>query len=718
MSEPNRIFDESWHRVRGVRVRLAPGIELIRQRYRGRDWYVVGDRMGHRFFRVRPEAYDFICHLNRMPTVEAAWKRSLADNPRSAPGQGEVVQLLSQLYRSGLLLSDRISDVEEIFRARKKEKAKEVKQKWASFLFLKIPLFNPDPFLRRTVHLFAWCFSPLGLLVWLAAMGWGIQQLVVNWGEFADGARSLLGLSNLPWLYLALIFTKTLHEFGHAYACRRYGREVPEMGIMLLVFNPLPYMDASSSYALPQKYRRVLIGSAGMIAELFVAALALVYWANTGDGIANRLAYNVAITASVATLLFNLNPLLRFDGYHILTDLMEVPNLQQRSQQMMKYWLEKHAFGLTPGPLPAENRREAAGFAAFFVCSWIYRIFLLAGILLFISQRWLIVGVLLAIAFGILWAVVPLCKGLHYLFYSPRLMNRRPRALAITAAFCGLLFGFLFLVPMPYHHRASGIVRSVPFSTVFAGTNGQLVEILTPSGQSVAAGQPLLRLASPELEQEVAMVALERRRADLLLLNERSGDGSQLAGLGAYLEALAVRERNLRRAVDDLIVRAPVAGRWIAPEVQEYLDSVVPRGTSLGFVRGEETFAFAAVVSQRRVDALFAQDLSRGELKLAGRESETFDLVELRAIPGEQSELPSASLGILGGGSVAVETTDPSGGQTREPFFEIRGTIVLPPEEIANHGQRGVARLPLPATPWGVQWGRSLRQLFLEEYRL
>jgi putative peptide zinc metalloprotease protein len=718
MAEPTRIFDESWHKVRSVRVRLVPGVELVRQRFRGQWWYVVCDLMGHRYFRIRPEAYAFICHLNRMPDVESAWKKALEEDPHTAPGQGEVVQLLSQLFQSGLLLSDRVADVAEIFKARRKEHTAQVKQRWASLLFLKIPLINPDPFLRRTVWLVGWAFGPLGLLLWLAALGWGVQSLVVNWGEFRDGARSLLGVSNLPWLYLALILTKGLHEFGHAYACRRYGREVPEMGIMLLIFNPLPYMDASASYALAEKYRRVLVGAAGMLAELFVAGLALVFWAHTGDGIANRLAYNVAITASVATLLFNLNPLLRFDGYHILTDWLEVPNLQQRSQRMVKHWIERHAFGLPPGPMPAESRGEAAGFALFFVASWTYRVILLSGILLFISQRWLIAGVLLAVAFAVWWGVVPLLKGLRYLLHSPRLMNHRPRALGVTAAFAALLFGVLFLVPVPYAFRASGIVRSVPYASVFAGTHGQLVEILTPSGETVEEGQPLLRLTSRELEEESRLVALERARIELLVRTERSTDGAQLAGLEAYRQALAVREGNLEEARAALLVRAPVSGRWVAPLVHEFLGSVVPRGASLGFVRGEKAFAFTAVVPQRDVDRLFARPLDGAELKLRGREGETLSLVELRAIPAEQSELPSAALGMLGGGSVSVDVRQPGGGQTREPFFEVRGIILLPPGDLANHGQRGTARFPLPATPLGRQWARALRQLFLEEYRL
>jgi len=308
------VFDESWYRICRSHVRLLPGVEMIRQMFRGEAWYVVCDKLGHRFFRIRPAAYRFICYLQDSETVEDAWERALEIDPHDAPGQGEVIQLLSQLYQSGLLRSDQVADIDALEQAKKMEEAQKRKQRFSSFLFMKIKLFNPDPFLRRTLPLFAWLFTPFGAFLWLAVFIWGAQALIENWSSFADKSRSVLGVSNLPYLYLSLIITKILHEFGHAYACRRYGREVPEMGIMLLVFNPIPYMDASSSYAYARKYQRVIVGIAGMAVELFIAAIAVKIWAEGADGITTRVAYNVIFAASVGALLFNLNPLLRFDG--------------------------------------------------------------------------------------------------------------------------------------------------------------------------------------------------------------------------------------------------------------------------------------------------------------------------------------------------------------------------------------------------------------------
>ncbi len=699
-------------------MRLLPGIELVRQLFKGEQWYVVCDKLGHQYFRIRPEAYTFICHLENANCVEDAWNEALRLDPENSPSQGDVVQLLSQLYKSGLLRGDRLADIEALSEVRKTEKAKKTRQQWSSFLFLKIPLFNPDPFLRKTIGLFSWCFSSVGIVLWLIVLGLGIQSLALNWGAFRDVSEGLLGLSNLPLLYLAMIITKSLHEFGHAYACRRYGREVPEMGIMLLVFNPLPYMDASASYAYTHKYRRVMVGLAGMYVELFVAGLAILYWAHSGEGTASRLAYNMAITASVSTLLFNLNPLLRFDGYHILTDLSETPNLQMRSQQLIKFAVNRYGFGLRGQPVPAGSLGEILGLTTFFFSSWIYRMFLLVSILFFVSKQWLIAGVIIAFVFAIMWLVVPIVKGARYVLWGTQLMNNRSRAVLVSGGSILALVAFLTWVPLPHYFRTDGIVQSNPFVNVYAGTSGELESIAVESGSMVKQGQVLVTFTNPELEREAHLVDLEYQRVQLLIRSDQSVDGSQLEGLLANKEAIEVRRQDAQRRIEELQVKAPVDGRWIAPALHEFSDGMVARGAPLGFVRGERSFNFSAVVKQKDVDRLFTELGDTAEVKLFGQENMTLQLTDVVPIPAEQSVLPSASLGVMGGGSVGVNTNERSGASSSEPFFEIRSILVVPEGLIANHGQRGVARLRLPNLPLGRQWYLRVRQAFQREYQL
>jgi putative peptide zinc metalloprotease protein len=452
-----------------------------------------------------------------------------------------------------------------------------------------------------------------------------------------------------------------------------------------------------------------------MAVELFVAAVAVKIWAEGADGVTSRVAYNVAITASVGALLFNLNPLLRFDGYHILCDLLETPNLQGRSQALISWWVNKRVFRIDPGPIPTTSRREQIGFTAYFFTSWTYRFLLMIGILIFVSKQFLIVGLVLSLIFGVIWGLLPFLKGLRYVCFSPKLMNRRMRAIGIVALFLSTIVAFLAFFPMPYYFRSDGIVRSSDFQNVYTSSPGKISELVTPSGTMVEADQVLLLLTNEELEQEGELIRIERERGNLLIREARNKQGIELAGLEAFLKALDSREAALKDQLENLVVRAPVSGRWISNDLHEVMNSVVPRGQTLGMVRGEEGYVFTAVVHQRDAGRLSLADC---ELMIRGQEGPTLMLKGLDAIPAGQSDLPSAALGVAGGGSMGVAVNDRAGNQSTEPYFQVRGSIEIADGVIPQHGQRGVARFPLPKTPLLSQWSHAARQFFQREYQL
>lgn len=736
MSGASSTFDESWHRVEGRLVRLRPGVEIFAQQFCGQRWYVVRDALGNRFFRIRPPAYRFICELERSATVGEAWSKSLDANPDDAPGQSDVVQLLAQLHQSGLLRSDLEGDIRSLFETQQLEEKQIIRNRWANLFFMRIPLINPDEFLKATVPWVGCLISRWFLLVWLAALGWGVAEIAENWHQFRAESGSLLGLANLPWLYLVMIIIKGMHEFGHGYFCRKFGGEVPLMGIMLLMLNPLPYVDASSSWAFREKKKRMLVGAAGMLVELFLASLAAVIWANTGDGVTHTIAYNTVVVASVGTLLFNLNPLLRYDGYHILSDLIEAPNLQFRSTRVVVYLVERYLFKLDTIENPAETRRETWGLATYFVAAFLYRTTLLIGILLFISKRFLIVGMILALVFAFLWLVLPIVRAFRYLFYEPRLEQRRARAISVSLGVALGILSVLAFLPVPSHFRADGVVRSNPFAHIYAGTTGELVEVLTPSGTLVQEGTPLLRLKSFELDQEVKLANLDWRIADANSRAALEFDPVHVLTMQGYFKALQSRIDRLKDEKKSLIVRASCQGRWVSPDIQTALGSTVARGQELGIVQGEASHYFSAVVRQGDVARLFSGNVKKTQVKIRGQEQRTLSVTELQAIPAERGQLPSAALGAMAGGAAMVDTKDDNisrratsgtglsesgsnkGTKTTEPFFEVRATLQPLDDAYLVQGQRGVARLNLPWEPLLTQWTRNVRQLFQRNYRI
>jgi putative peptide zinc metalloprotease protein len=732
MSSLAPTFDESWHRVSPRRIRLRPGVEIFPQYFRGQRWYVVRDALSGKFFRVRPEAYHFICELERNETVGDAWERRLAIDPENVPGQGEVVRLLSSLHRSGLVRSDMEGDVEPLAAAFADEKRQVAKQRWSSILFFKLPLWNPDPFLRRTLPWASWIFTKPGLLLWLGLLLWAGSELASNWQAFGAETSGILGVANLPWLYAVMILIKVLHEFGHGYACRKLGGEVPETGIMLLLFNPLPYVDASSSSAFRSKWDRMLVGGAGMMVELGVAAVAALIWANTGQGLVHTLAHNAVVVASVVTLLFNGNPLLRFDGYHILSDWLELPNLQSKGSRMALYLLERYGFSLRTSVNPAETRREGWWLAAYFVSSVTYRTMILIGILLLVSLHYLAFGMLLAVVFGFMWLVLPVLKAIGYLWNSPRLDACRTRAATVALLLVGGILGFLCLLPMPNHFRAEAVVRAEPFARVYAGTEGRMVRLLAPSGSMVTKGTPLLEMANDELIHEVELLNGEQQRADVQARLALEEDPVRYESLRPYFRALAVRRERLKDDAESLVVRAPCDGRWLAPDAGLHVGGTLPRGLEMGVVQGEAEFYISAVVKQDDVSRLFTtHQVQDTEVRIRGQEGMVLGVKNFNALPAERESLPSAALGLMGGGTSAVDTRplasrglvdagQAQGTRATDPVFEIRATLDSDAASGVRlmHGQRAVARMTLPAEPLMSQWLRSLRQLFQRTYKL
>jgi putative peptide zinc metalloprotease protein len=729
-------FDESWHRVSQRRIRLRPSVEIFAQQFRGQRWYIIRDTMSGKFFRIRPAAYEFICEIERSETVGEAWGKRLALDPEKVPGQGEIVRLLSQLHRAGLIRSDVEGDVEPLAAAFAKEKFQEEVQRWSSVLFFKLPLWNPDAFLRTTLPAVGWLISWPGFVAWLLLLLWGAEEVLNHWTEFSADGAGFLGVANLMSMYGVMVVIKLLHEFGHGYTCRKLGGEVPEMGAMLLLFNPLPYVDASSSTAFRNKWHRILVGSGGMLVELALAAVAAIIWAYSGKGTVHVLAYNAVVAASVVTILFNANPLLRYDGYHMLSDWLELPNLQARSGQMMQYLLERWFFGLKNGSNPAESKREAWWLGIYYVASFCYRMVMMVGILLVVSLHYLVLGVILALVFGFIWGLMPMFKAVMYLLKSPRLESCRPRALATVSIMVIGVLAFLCLVPLPNHFRADGVVRAEPFSRVYTGTDGLLQNVLVSSGVMVRKGTPLIQMVNEELTHELDELNGELERAQVQARLALDEDPVAYASMKTYFQALEVRRKKIIDEHDALLLKAPADGRWLAPDVLQRRGSMMPKGLELGVIQGEERFYISAVVKQDDVSRLFtSQQVKETEVRVRGQEGEELKVNDFSAIPSEREFLPSAALGILGGGTSGVETRQSiedrklpgsgivesetaKGTKATEPVFELRAFLKEDPKVNLLHGQRAVARMTLASEPLMWQWVRELRQLFQHTYHL
>lgn len=719
MAEIPQTFSESWYRIANQRISLRAGINTRRQNFRGQRWVVLENPFSNQFFRMQPAAYEFVARLRPSRTVEEVWKECMERFPDTAPGQEQVIQLLSQLYFSNLLQYELAADSTQLFERYQKTKQREFRSKLMNVMFMRFPLLDPDEFLNKTIPLVGKFISPLGALIWLAMVGYGLKLAAENWTSLMDQTQSVLAPHNLPLLYVGLIVIKTLHEFGHAYFTKKFGGEVHVMGILLMIFTPTPYVDATSSWAFRERWKRILVGAAGMIVEVFVAAIAMFIWAKTPQQtILHNLCYNMIFIASVSTVLFNLIPLLRFDGYYMLSDWLDIPNLAQRSLQQLRFLIEKFAFGLKKVTAPAFSKREAWWLASFGVSSLVYRVFVFGGILLFVADRLLLIGILMAAVCAISWIAVPIVKLVKYLASDPKLDRFRPRAVGVVAGIVLVLIVLLGVIPFPYHFRAPGVIEARSWMQVATDAPAYLDRVIAPPGASVEAGQPLLAFRSPELELELVHAQATLKETEARLLQAMRYETANLKPLRAKLESVQKRIARVETDRAAMTLRARQAGLWIAPQVEESVGRWLPRGTALGLVIDPRDYEFVATVVQEDVDSLFTRPIPGAEIRLIGQAGESLTATNLRKIPGEQRVLPSPALGWSGGGEIPISPRDPEGRKAAEPFFEVRADIQPLEGVTLVHGRAGKIRFELPSEPLLPRWIRRLRQLLQRRYQI
>lgn len=717
MAGETSTFSESWYRVANQRICLRPGVITRRQNYRGERWIVLENPFSNQFFRLRPEAFEFVARLRADRTVEQVWKECLDRFPDHAPGQEAVIQLLSQLYFSNLLQYDTAADAAQLFERYKKRRQRELGSQWLNIMFMRFPLLDPDRFLVKTLPVVGKFISPFGAILWLIVVGFGLKCVFDNWPALRDQSAGVLSPANLPLLYLAMVFVKTFHELGHAYFCRKWGGEVHVMGVMLMIFTPVPYVDATSSWGFRSHAKRALVGSAGMIVELFIAAIAAFVWSRTGPGAAHSIAHNIMFVASVSTLIFNLNPLLRFDGYYILSDLVQVPNLHQQAMSQLRHLCERYLFGIKKSKSPATSTEGEWGLTSFGIASGIYRVIVFSGILVAVADRFLIIGIVMAIVCLISWVTVPIIKLIRYLSESPRLERVRWRATAVTGGIFAVLLILLNVIPFPNHFRASGVVRAAERTELVTDGAGAVAEIVAAPGSRVTKGQPLLRMVNPELEIELAQT---RAKADEIGARLRKAMKDETADLKPLMETQAAIEERLAKLQDDLAkltVRARHDGVWVAPGIEEYIGRWLTRGANLGLLVNPSAFDFVATVLQEDADALFVKQLPGAEVRLKQDTGSALHVGAWRVIPGEQHTLPSPALGWRSGGDVPVEVNDEHGNKTVEPYFKVVSALPTTGEPLFD-GASGKIRFNLQSEPLLPRWLRRLWQLLQKRYQM
>ncbi len=706
-----------WHRVAELRPSLRPHVRVHRHRYRRRTNFVLQNKANGRFLRLSPPARMLLGWMDGLRDVDELWRAACERLGADAPTQEEVIRLLGQLHHADAITTDSLPDLPDLERRSSTLRRTQRLQRYKSPLAIRVPLVDPDRLLERLVPLGRLLFSPIGALAWLALVGTALATAALHFAPLTENlADRLLATQNLVLLWLTFPVLKAAHELGHGLAAKVWGAEVHEMGIMLLVFTPVPYVDATETIAFESRWRRVGVALAGMGVELAIAAIAVFAWVSMAPGTGRAIVYNVILIASVSTILFNINPLLRFDGYYALADAIEIPNLATRANRFLLSHVQRWL------GIPADARAQVAtapGEAGWFwfyaPAALAYRLVIVTSIAFLVADRFFFLGAALAIWVGVSAVVLPLVKGTRFLGGARVLDGRRGRAVIRTLGVGGVL-AVLLLAPLPHTTTVEGVVTTSDGAALRAGADGIVIAVEADPHQRVDPGHLVLSLENPDLHAEVATLRAELREYEARHAEQLSEDVVQSRLLAEELEKARADLREAEERLASLSLRSHVAGVVLLPERDDLPGRFLARGDAVGWVVDE--VLVRAVVDQSAVD-LVRQRTERVELLFAD-DLETAHTGRLvREVPQATRELPSPVLSLEGGGSLIAEGTEDEGARSFESHFQFEVQPEVPPERLVSRvGLRTHVRFV--HEPASLAWRamRAVRQTFLRRLRI
>lgn len=711
------LLSNSWYRVAALKPKLRTHARLHRHRYRDEVWYLLQDPVSNRVHRFTPAARLVIAAMDGKRTVENLWELANKRLGEDAPTQDEIINLLGQLHAVDLLQSDVTPDVGEVFERGEREEKAQRRRTYMNPMAVRIPLWDPDEFLNRFPKAISLLWSRWGALMWLAVVLPALILVPPHWQELTHNLSDrVLAVHNLFLLWLVFPVIKALHELGHATATKAGGGEVHDMGLILLVLIPVPYVEASAATVFKSKHQRAVVGAAGMIVELFIASLAFYLWILIETGAMRAILFNVMLIAGVSTLAFNGNPLLRYDGYYILADLIEMPNLAIRSLRYWEYLIKRHLIGIADAEQPHASRGEKAWFLFYGPASGIYRVLVTIAIAIFIAGQFFVIGVVLAIWAVVVMALFPLVKGIRYLLASPALHVQRRRAIAITTGIVTALIVFLFVIPLPFRSNAEGVIWFSDEAMVRAGANGFVGEFLAAPNSRVSKGVALIRSYDPALEAQVRLSKAKVEELEAAYASEFVSDRAKANIIRDQLASEKEAYERIRERADGLVARAGTDGVFIAPQADNMPGRYYHKGDLLGYVVEKGQPLARVVVSQDAVDMVrLATD--RVTVRLVHRPDTVSEGKIVRQAPAGVEFLPSRALSTEGGGQISTDPRDQKGVKSLQRMFQFDIELIGKP--VATYfGERVYVRFTHQMEPIGLQWYRNIRLLFLSHFNI
>jgi putative peptide zinc metalloprotease protein len=558
---------------RPIPMRRRSDLVVRRIEYQGIGSWVIKDPVALKYHRLHAEQYCVLCLLDGTRNLEQIRDELLQKHPTLHVTLSDVQRLLTDLHEKGLLQTLRYGQGAALLKHHRKERRQRIWNGVRNILYLRLPGWDPERTLVRLHVYAAWLFRPWVVAFCLTLVVASLALVLTEFGEFRRRLpefHQFFTWPNLIYLWLTVGATKILHEFGHGLSCKHFGGECHQMGMMLLVFSPALYCDVSDAWMMRNKWHRIYIGAAGMYVETVLSAVAIFVWWNTNPGLLHYLCLNVFFVSTVSTVIFNANPLMRYDGYFMLADFLEIPNLRPKADKMLAERFAWYCLGIEQQPDPFMPETGRVWFVIFAIAAAIYRWVILFGITLFLYRvlkpyELQSIGVTLAVA-----SLAAIAGNLVYNFYrivsAPRNDPMDYRKAGISGFLVATLAIAALFVPLPLHEETAFLVEPTDVAKVYATTPGRVTEVRVAPGARVSKGDLLIRLTNYEKEQKRRSLETDRsvQQEEVRLyraLDDQAQEQVARQMLAGIEKQLADRERELSQ----LEICAPCDGVVVAP---------------------------------------------------------------------------------------------------------------------------------------------------------
>ena len=708
-----------------LRVKLRPDLIVQPQFYEGMTHYVVKDPIALKYFRFKVEEYFLLQQFDGKQTLQDV-KRGFERKYRPQTISIEdLTRFVAQLHEAGIAQLDSPDQADVFIRRRKKRMWKKVGQFFANILYIKIPIIDPERLLDRMYPWFRWIFTRTFVLFSFGLMLAALTLVVSQWSTFSarlPDFQSFFNWRTIVYFWCSLAVVKVIHEFGHGLTAKHFGGEVHEMGMLFLVLTPALYCDVTDSWLLPSKWKRIWISAAGIFVECFLASIATFIWWNTEQGLLNSLCLATMFICSVNTVMFNANPLLRYDGYYVMSDWLEIPNLRVKSTQFFGYLFQEKVLGLEVPVQSYMPRSRRTLFVTYAIASYLYRWLVTFSILFFLYQflkpyKLGSISAMLAIGSLVPLVAMPAYQIFKFARTPGRLRKvKKVRAGLFAAAFVAVVTGVL-LIPTPLRVQGTLVLTEAKPAVVYSEIPGRLVDLQVRDGDFVKQNQVIALLSNPQKQRDKAELYQQHDAAFAKALwYSQVSDNDSRAQLMQHQRAAKDLEAALDTAeeqIASLKLVAPRDGQVFGVPHPETRGQWVKPGKPFCTVADPHKLEAHLILDQSDVDLIIARADGKATawVKIYGTSESTWKSYVAEVATKNREEIPT-ELSNMAGGEIATKQ-DQKTGQVKPITSVYEVTIPIDnPDLLLQPGLRGFAKIDGGDAPLGWWLWRLITKTF------